>query len=105
MIEFGSDFHYIRGFNGCANTLHDFYSHANYYADGRQALKHLYHSQGWQRLWIPEYFCYDVIASLKEAGMSIMFYQDWPDYHDDGNTLDGYYTEKVVSVIRMPSFE
>ena len=88
MIEFGSDFHYISGFNDSVNTLHDFYPHANYYADGRQALIHLYHSKGWQRLWMPEYFCYDVIASLKEAGLNLMFYQDWPDNHDDGNTLE-----------------
>lgn len=88
MIEFGSDYNYISGFNDSVNTLHDFYLHANYYADGRQALIHLYHSQGWQRLWVPEYFCYDVIASLKEAGLNLMFYQDWPGYHDDGNTLE-----------------
>ena len=88
MIEFGSDFHFINCFQDTNNNLQGFYPHANYYADGRQALIHLYHSQGWQRLWVPEYFCYDVIASLKEAGMSIMLYQDWPDNHDDGNTLE-----------------
>lgn len=88
MIEFGSDFHFINCSQNTNNNLQGFYPHANYYADGRQALIHLYHSQGWQRLWVPEYFCYDVIASLKEAGMSIMFYQDWPDNHDDGNTLE-----------------
>ena len=88
MKEFGSDFHYISGFNDSVNTLHDFYPHANYYADGRQALIHLYHSQGLQRLWVPEYFCYDVIASLKAAGLDLMFYQDWPDDHDDGNILE-----------------
>lgn len=87
MKEFGSDFHYISGFQGKGSTLCDFYPKANYYADGRQALIHLYHSQGWQRLWMPEYFCYDVIASLKEAGLNLMFYQDWPDSHTDSETL------------------
>lgn len=88
MKEFGSDFHYVSGFQSKGNTLSDFYPHANYYADGRQALKHLYHSQGWQRLWMPEYFCYDVIASLKEAGLNLIFYQDWPDDHSDSDTLE-----------------
>lgn len=88
MKEFGSDFHYISGFQGKGNTLSDFYPQANYYADGRQALIHLYHSQGWQRLWMPEYFCYDVISSLKEAGLNLMFYQDRPDDHDDSETLE-----------------
>ena len=88
MIEFGSDFHYIRDFQGLGNTLHDFYPKANYYADGRQALIHLYQTQGWKRLWMPEYFCYDVIASLKEAGLNLMFYQDWPEAHSDSETLE-----------------
>ena len=89
MKEFGSDFHYISGFQGKGSTtLSDFYPKANYYADGRQALIHLYHSQDWQRLWMPEYFCYDVIISLKEAGLNLMFYQDWPNDHSDSETLE-----------------
>lgn len=88
MIEFGSDFHYISDFQGRGNTLGDFYTHANYYADGRQALIHLCLSQGWQRLWVPEYFCYEVIESLKEAGLNLMFYTDWPTCHDDSETLE-----------------
>lgn len=87
MKEFGSDFHYMSGFKGNGNTLSDFYPKANYYADGRQALIHLYHSQGWQRLWMPEYFCYDVIATLEEARLNLMFYQDWPYDHSDSETL------------------
>lgn len=82
MIEFGSDFHFITGFQGMGNTLGDFYPHANYYADGRQALIHLYQSQGWQRLWVPEYFCYEVIGSLKQAGLNLMLYMDWPGNYD-----------------------
>lgn len=88
MKEFGSDFHYIGGFQGTGNTLRDFYPHANYYADGRQALIHLYHSQGWQRLWVPEYFCYEVIESLKQAGLNLMFYTDYPGSNDDEQTLE-----------------
>lgn len=93
MKEFGSDFHYISGFQGKGNTLSDFYPHANYYADGRQALIHLYHSQGWQRLWMPEYFCYDVIASLKEAGLNLLFYSDYSG-NDDVDLYDNL--NKVV---------
>lgn len=88
MKEFGSDFHCINGFQGMGNALDNFYPHANYYADGRQALIHLYHTQGWQRLWVPEYFCYEVIESLKDAGLNLMFYQDWPDDHSDSETLE-----------------
>ena len=85
MIEFGSDFHFINSFNGKGNSLQDFYPKANYYADGRQALIDLYRSQGWKRLWVPEYFCYDVIASLKEAGLNLCVYVDYPGNDDNHN--------------------
>lgn len=87
MKEFGSDFHFIAPTGG-SNTLQDFFPSANYYADGRQALIDLYRSQGWQRLWMPEYFCYDVIESLKEAGLELVFYTDYPEYHDDSKTIE-----------------
>jgi len=83
--EFGSNFHYIESQGSGDNTLQDFFPSANYYADGRQALIDLYRSQGWQRLWAPEYFCYDVIASLKEAGLELAFYVDYPGNNDNLN--------------------
>ena len=105
MIEFGSDFHYITSFNCGNNTLGDYIPSANYYADGRQALIQLYHSQRWQRLWLPEYFCYDVIESLKNAGLDLRFYADYPGCKEDGETLEtiqgnGYFrpTDAVLRV-------
>ena len=92
MREYGSDFHYISGLQSAGNTLRDLYPDANYYADGRQALIHLYQTQGWQRLWMPEYFCYDVIVSLKEAGLNLMLYRDYPGANDE-QTLDAIQQE------------
>ena len=88
MKEFGSDFHYVQTEGKSDNTLSIFFPSANYYADGRQALIHLYQTQGWLRLWVPEYFCYDVVASLKNAGLDLRFYTDYPDYHRDSETLE-----------------
>lgn len=88
MIEFGSDFHYFPPNGDPSNTLKDYFPTANYYADGRQAIIHLYHSQGWQRLWVPEYYCYDVIASLKKSGLNLMLYRDIPDGNVDKETLE-----------------
>lgn len=87
MREYGSDFHYISGLQSAGNTLRDLYPDANYYADGRQALMHLYHTQGWQRLWMPEYFCYDVVASFKEVDQNVIFYQDYPAGRNDSVAL------------------
>ena len=88
MKEFGSDFHFVSPTIGAKNTLFDFYPRANLYADGRQALIHLYKTQGWERLWMPQYFCYDVVESLRQAGLELMFYTDWPEYHGDSKTLE-----------------
>lgn len=88
MKEFGSDFQYIKPEDSFQNTIFKYYPYANYYADGRQALIHLYHSQGWKRLWIPEYFCYDVINSLKQFGLNICLYVDYPGCNDENNTLE-----------------
>lgn len=88
MIEFGSDFHYITNISVAARTLYDFFPSGNLYADGRQSLIYLYKSQGWTRLWIPEYFCYDVIESLKHAGLNLCFYADHPGYRGDSQTLE-----------------
>ena len=88
MVEFGSDFHYISPFEGMGKTLFDFFPKANLYADGRQALIHLYHSQGWERLWMPEYYCYDVVESLKDEGLNLFFYTDYPGYGNDNQTLE-----------------
>lgn len=108
MIEFGSDFHYISPRGIGENTLRDFFPSANFYADGRQALIHLYRSQHWKRLWVPEYFCYDVISSLKEAGLDLRFYADYPDYHKDGNTLQaiqkGGYFRPTDAILRVNYF-
>lgn len=107
MIEYGSDFHYTHP-AGENNTLRDFFPSANYYADGRQALIDLYRWQGWQRLWVPEYFCYDVIASLKDAGLALRFYADYPGYQEDGRTLDAIqrngYFKQGDAVLRVNYF-
>lgn len=88
MKEFGSDFHYIIPQGGGGYTLHDIFPYANYYADGRQALIHLYRTQGWTRLWVPEYFCYEVIITLRKAGLELCFYADYPGNVHDCKTLE-----------------
>ena len=82
MKEFGSDFHYMDSFKRGGKTIGDFFPCSNFYADGRQALVHLYRYFQWKRLWVPEYFCYDVLESLKESGLNLAFYTDYPGYYD-----------------------
>ena len=109
MLEFGSDFHYIElGKISNGKTIHDVFPSANYYADGRQALIHLYQSKGWERLWIPEYYCPDVIASLETAGLVLSTYTDYPGWSDDTRSLQAIqkkgYSRSNHAILRVNYF-
>lgn len=88
MLEFGSDFHFIElESQSIEKSLSSYYPSANFYADGRQALIHLYQTQGWERLWVPSYYCYDVIETLEAAGLFLCFYTDCPSVSEDCKAL------------------
>lgn len=108
MREFGSDFHYQAPIKGSGKTIYDYFSSSNLYADGRQAIIHLYRSQGWGRLWVPEYFCYDVIESLKQAGLQLCFYEDYPGFTEISNALEAIhnkgYFRKTDAILKVNYF-
>lgn len=81
MIEFGSVFHFVDSYNSEKAHLTDMYREAILLADGRQCLVELVRQYGWKRIWMPDYFCYEVIDTLKEqTGIEVMFYEDSPQY-------------------------
>lgn len=88
MKEFGSDFHYIDTYHSARTHLTDIYSNAVLLADGRQCIVALIRQYEWKRIWMPEYFCYEVIDSIKVAtSIDIAFYHDYPLSTDDGDTI------------------
>ena len=77
MIEFGSDFHFIDTYNSGRAHLTDVHRDATLLADGRQCIVVLIRQYGWKRIWMPDYFCYEVIDTIKEqTGIEVMFYED-----------------------------
>lgn len=79
MIEFGSDFHYIESYNSGRAHLTDVFRNAMLLADGRQCIVILIRQYGWRRIWMPDYFCYEVIETIKEqTGIEVKFYADNP---------------------------
>ncbi len=79
MQEFGSDFHFIDSYSSNRAHLTDVYHDALFFADGRMCITALLKQYGWKRLWMPEYFCYEVIASIKETtDVELVFYKDFP---------------------------
>lgn len=83
MIEFGSDFHYIDSYFSGRAHLKDVYHNATLMADGRQCVVALIRQNGWKRLWLPEYFCYEVIETIKQqTEVEIKYYHDLPGCDD-----------------------
>ncbi len=79
MIEFGSDFHFIDIYNSGRAHLTNVLNGATLLADGRQCIIVLIRQYGWKRIWMPDYFCYEVIDTIKEqTGIIVMSYEDTP---------------------------
>lgn len=79
MKEFGSDFHFIDSYDSGRAHLTDVFRGATLLADGRQCIVVLIRQYGWKRIWMPDYFCYEVIDTIKEqTGIKVMFYEDNP---------------------------
>lgn len=76
-FEFGSDFHYIKPATGTReNTLALLYPSAQYYALGRHCLLQILQSNSWSRIWVPNYYCFEVIEYIKEnSTIEICFYE------------------------------
>lgn len=83
MKEYGSDFHLVTDYQSERAHLTDIYHDVMLIADGRQALLALICQEKWHRLWIPEYFCYEVIETIRQqTDIEFVFYQDYP-FADD----------------------
>lgn len=77
MKEYGSDFH------SCA---HDFLDATNFldvmgctrmYSCGRHAIDAIVKHRGWKRIWMPAYFCYEVMEHLRNH-FEVVLYDDSP---------------------------
>lgn len=87
MIEFGSYFH------NCEINFHqnsNFFNKIgtlNYYESGRHALEAIIKQEKWKRIWIPAYFCYEVVDNISSLGIEIKFYDDNPLRTDDNDCI------------------
>lgn len=79
MIEFGSDYHLCGERHIGGNTLFDVFSDVRLYACGRHAFSVLIGQQDWKRIWIPAYFCYEVISHIEQLNIAVELYNDFPN--------------------------
>ena len=93
MIEFGSDYH-LCGENYMGESPScNFLNNKRLYACGRHAFGALIQHNKWKRIWIPAYFCYEVIDYIKTLQIEVKLYNDFP-----GN-------DKVATIIQQLPFE
>lgn len=105
MVEFGSDFHLCES---CFRSESPFFTNISddvrYYANGRLAIAELIAHEGWTRIWIPAYFCYEVIEHIKSTGIQIEFYDDYPLVNNDEDIIRGLPFEQGDSLLRINYF-
>lgn len=76
-MEFGSDFHLLDYPKG-GKSLLNYFPESNLYASGRQALLDLAATRGWNRLWVPSYFCEESLECVSRAGIVVCRYECTP---------------------------
>lgn len=109
MKEFGSDFYTMPDFcNTLAEaskvTLYDVYSCLREYASGRHAIEAILKFKGWKRIWVPAYFCYEVIDYLTSVGVDIVLYDDSPLNGKDDDIVRSLPYEEGNVLLRMNFF-
>lgn len=103
MIEFGSDYHRCDSTFHGSTTISALLPSHQYYASGRMALLAIVQREGWKRLWVPAYFCHEIIDCWKKH-IDICLYDDYPlEDHDDALVRSLPYKEGDA-LIRMNFF-
>lgn len=83
MKEFGSNFHRCEhNFLG-KNNLLSFLGSNNLYVSGRNCIDVIIELERAKRIWMPAYFCYDVIEHIEKYGVEVLLYDDNPLSNED----------------------
>lgn len=102
IMEFGSDFHSIDYPRRTGSNDH-LYQLRNY-ATGRHAIEAVLRHEQIKRVWIPTYFCYEVIQYLENVGFTIVLYPDNPLKTDDDDRVRQLPFQKGDALLRMNYF-
>lgn len=83
MKEFGSDFHIIGNYKKEKSSRTVYPNGYLLMADGRQCILELIRHYRWKRIWMPAYFCYNIIEYIQNnSEIEIVFYEDYPGCYD-----------------------
>ena len=104
MIEFGSDYHLCGEKHIGGNTLFDVFPNVRLYACGRHAFSALLGHHEWKRIWIPAYFCYEVIAHIEQLHIAVKLYNDFPNNPNVKQTIESLPTQEGDVLLRVNYF-
>ena len=104
MIEFGSDYHLCGEKHIGGNTLFDVFPNVRLYACGRHAFSALLGHHDWKRIWIPAYFCYEVIAHIEQLHITVKLYNDFPNNPNVKQTIESLPTQEGDVLLRVNYF-
>ncbi len=103
--EQGSDFHWLTYAAEPASPL-PWGKNPLFFGCARHVLRRLLQhgsvSRGWKRLWIPSYFCQEVLSSILSGNIELSLYPDCPG--DAGPQLDGIETRPGDVVLLVNFF-
>jgi hypothetical protein len=101
--EFGSDFHYHK-FEASELKI-SFPTDSMLFGCGRYAINHLIlkNKNHWITIYLPDYFCYEVVNSIKTTGIKVKFYKDNP-LNDDIKSINEIEFVKGDVLFRMNYF-
>lgn len=104
MKEYGSDFHRCdHDFHGW-NNYFDIIGCTRYYACGRHAIDALVGHKHWKRIWIPAYFCYEVMKHIADIGIEVKLYDDTPLNDNDDEIVRSLAYKDGDVLMRMNFF-
>ena len=104
MIEFGSDYHLCGEKHIGGNTLFDVFPNVRLYASGRHAFSALLGHHDWKRIWIPAYFCYEVITHIEQLHVTVKLYNDFPNNPNVKQTIESLPTQEGDVLLRVNYF-
>ena len=100
--EYGSDYHFCT--NAIGNPVTNITAcKSSFFGNCRHALQHLLSSHSWKRIWLPFYYCYDVVDAIRETGIHVSFYADSPTA-DDVSVISKIRFHKNDVLLRMNYF-
>lgn len=90
--EQGSEFHLLDAYAPSEATISPWDGAPTFYGTGRDALSHLIstgmQSLGWKRIWVPAYFCQEVVGAIVQTRIEVVPYRTWlPDSTKTGTPI------------------